>query len=110
MGGQGHTPATLPLGKKTWYPLYRRLRAHQVWSEQVQKKFAPLGFDPWTIQPVVGCYTDYYDLIILFYLIITVLQAPLEIHKLMSTPMLLVLTLKKKKLKLSMQKLGVTNG
>jgi hypothetical protein len=66
------------------------------------EKLTPLGFDLWTVQPVVGRYTDYYGLIILFYLIITLLQAPLEIHKLMSTPLLLVLTLKKIKLKLSM--------
>ena len=74
------------------------------------EKLAPLGFDPWTVQPVVVRYTDYHDLVILLYLIITVLQAPLQIHKLMSTPLLLVLTLKKIKLKLSMHKLGVTNA
>jgi len=26
VGGQDHTPATLPLGEETWYPLYRKLR------------------------------------------------------------------------------------
>ena len=30
------------------------------------EKLAPLGFDPWTVQPVVGRYTEYYNLIILF--------------------------------------------
>ena len=47
--------------KETWYPWNRGLggpqdRAGQV---QVQNILLPPGFDPWTIQPVESCYTDY---------------------------------------------------
>jgi len=44
--------------KETWYPLYRRLGGPQGWSGQVWKISPPLGFDPWTVQPIEGCYTD----------------------------------------------------
>jgi hypothetical protein len=58
VGGQCHALATLPPGK-TWYPLYRRLGGAQGWSGQVRKMLPPPGFNPWTVQPVVSCYTDY---------------------------------------------------
>jgi len=57
VGGQGHAPAALPLGK-TWYPLYRRLGGPQSWSGRVQKILAPLGFDPWNVQPIANRYTN----------------------------------------------------
>jgi len=52
VGGQRHTPAALPPGKRPWYPLYRRLGRPQDWSGQVWKISPPLGFDPWTVQQV----------------------------------------------------------
>jgi hypothetical protein len=44
---------------KTRYPLYRRLGGPHGRSGQVCKISPPLGFDPWTIQPVGSRYTDY---------------------------------------------------
>ena len=51
--GQCHTPVTLPPGK-AWYPPYRRLGGPKGWSGQVLKISRPLGFDPRTVQPIVG--------------------------------------------------------
>ena len=48
---------SLPLGKIR-YPLYRRLGGPQGRSGQVWKISSPLGFDPWTVQPVASRYTD----------------------------------------------------
>ena len=48
-----------PLPWKTQYPLYRRLGGSQGWSGQVWKISPPLGFYPWTVQPVAFFYTDY---------------------------------------------------
>jgi len=53
-GGEGsasHPGCTLPPGK-IQYPFYRRLGGPQGQSGQVRKIFPPLGFDPWTVQPV----------------------------------------------------------
>ena len=58
MGGQRHAAAPLPLGK-TRYPLYRRLGGLQGWSRRVQKITPPPGFNPWTVQTAVSCYTDW---------------------------------------------------
>jgi len=59
VGGQCHTQeAILPWGKN-WYPVYRRLGEPQSQSGQVRKISSPLGFDPRTVQPVAGHYTDY---------------------------------------------------
>ena len=60
-GGEGSASRpshSLPLGK-TWYPLYRRLGGPQGRSGQVRKILPPPGFDPWTVQPVASCYTNY---------------------------------------------------
>jgi hypothetical protein len=57
VGGQSHTLATL-LAVMTQYPLYRRLGGPQGWSGWVQKILPPLGFDPWTVQPVVSRYAN----------------------------------------------------
>jgi hypothetical protein len=57
VGCQRHAPAALPLGK-TRYPLYRRLGGPQGRSGWVQKISPPLGFDLWTVQPVVSRYID----------------------------------------------------
>ena len=54
MGGQRHSPAVLPPGKKR-YPLYRRLGGPRGRSGQVRKIRPP---DPWTIQPVASGYID----------------------------------------------------
>jgi len=45
-------PGRFTPGKETHYPLYRRLGEPQGWSGWVQKMSPPLGFDPWTFQPV----------------------------------------------------------
>jgi hypothetical protein len=58
VGGQRHDPAVSPQGK-TQFSLYRRLGGPQGRSGQVQKILPPLGFDPWTVQPVVSHYTDW---------------------------------------------------
>ena len=44
---------------KTRYPLYRRPGVPQGRSGQVQKISPPLGFDPWTVQPVASHYTEW---------------------------------------------------
>jgi hypothetical protein len=55
VGGQRHTPATLPPGM-TRYPLYRRLGGSQDRSERVSP---PPEFDPRTVQLVASRYTDW---------------------------------------------------
>lgn len=55
---QRHAAVALP-PENTWYVLYKRLRGSQGWSEWMWKILLPPGFDPWNIQPVVSCYTDY---------------------------------------------------
>jgi hypothetical protein len=57
VGGQRHTPATLPPGK-TPYPLYRRLGGRQDRSGRMRKISPPPGFDPRTVQPVASRYTN----------------------------------------------------
>jgi hypothetical protein len=59
VGGQLHTPAALPPGKRPRYPLYRRLGGPQGRSERVRKILPPPGFDPQTVQPVASRYTNY---------------------------------------------------
>jgi hypothetical protein len=46
-------------GRETRYPLYRRLGGPHGRSGQGQKISPPPGFDPWTVQPVASCYSDY---------------------------------------------------
>jgi len=58
VGAQRHTPASLPPGK-TQYSLCRRLGGAQDHSGLVWKISPPLGLDPWTVQPVASCYTDF---------------------------------------------------
>jgi len=58
VGGQRHTPATLP-AEKTQYPLYRRLGWPQGRSGLVRNISPPSGFDPRTVQPVASRYTDW---------------------------------------------------
>jgi len=60
--GELHAPATLPLGKHPWYPLYRRLGEPHNWSGHggEEKNFQPLpGLDLPIIQPVAQRYTTY---------------------------------------------------
>jgi len=57
VGGQRYAPAALPPGQ-TRYPLYRRLGGPQGRSGRVRKISAPPGYDPRTVQPVTGRYTD----------------------------------------------------
>jgi hypothetical protein len=57
-GSASRPGCSLPPGK-TRYPLYRRLGGPQGRSGQVRKISPPLGFDPWTVHPVAGRYTDY---------------------------------------------------
>ena len=58
VGDQCHALAPLPPGI-TRYPLYRRLGGPQGRCGRVLKILPPLGLDPWTIQLVASCYTDY---------------------------------------------------
>jgi hypothetical protein len=58
VGGQRHAPATLPLGKDL-VPICRRLGSPQGRSGWVRKISPPPGVDPWTIQPIASCYTDW---------------------------------------------------
>jgi len=54
VSGQQHAQVALyPLGK-TRYLLYRRLGGPQGRSGRAEKFCPPLGFDPLTVQPVVG--------------------------------------------------------
>jgi len=48
------TLSDLPAKKETWYPLYRRLCEPQGQSGLVFKVLLPLGFECWTIQPVMS--------------------------------------------------------
>ena len=57
LGGQCHAPAVLPQGK-TRYPLYGTLDGPQSQSGRVWIISPPLDFDPRTVQPVAGRYTD----------------------------------------------------
>jgi hypothetical protein len=52
-------PGCFTLGKETHYPLYARLGTPQDQSEWLRKISPPPGFDPWTIQPIASCYTNY---------------------------------------------------
>jgi hypothetical protein len=58
VGGQHHAPAALPQGK-TRYPLYKRQGGPHGQYGLCEKKTPPPGFDPRTIQPVAGRYTDW---------------------------------------------------
>jgi hypothetical protein len=57
VGGQRHTPDSLPPGK-TLDPLYSRLGGPQGRSAQERKISPPPGFDPRTVQHVASRYTD----------------------------------------------------
>jgi hypothetical protein len=58
MGLSGECQALAALSPEN-DPLYRRLGGPQGWSGLVQKISSPPGFDPWTIQPLASCHTDY---------------------------------------------------
>ena len=58
VGSQCHAPQ-LYTQERTRYLLYRRLSGPQDQSGLVQEKSLPLGFNPWTVQPVASCYTNY---------------------------------------------------
>jgi len=55
-------PGRFTLGKETRYPLYMRLVGPNGQSGRVWKISPPPGFDPWTVQPIVGLYTEYANL------------------------------------------------
>jgi hypothetical protein len=57
--GQHYMPAAWPLGKRPSTLLYRRLGKAQSQSRQVQNISPPLGFDPWTVQPIPSHCTNY---------------------------------------------------
>jgi len=57
MGDQRNAPAAL-LPEKIRYPLYRKLSGPQGRSGRVRKISLPPGFDPRTVHPVAGRYTD----------------------------------------------------
>ena len=57
VGGQRHAQAALPPGK-THYPLYRRLGEPQGRCGRVRKISPPPGYDPRTVRPLAGRYTN----------------------------------------------------
>jgi len=62
--GQHHAPTAL----HAWialYPLYRRLYRTQDRSGWVQNILPPLGFEPWTVQPI-GSHSTHYTILTLF--------------------------------------------
>ena len=59
VGGQRHTPAALPPGKRPGAHLYRRLGGPQGLSGLLRKISPSPGFDSGTVQPVAGRCTDY---------------------------------------------------
>ena len=54
-----HATAAVPPGKKTRYPLYRKLGGPKGRSGRVRKISLPLGLDPRTVHPVASSYTDW---------------------------------------------------
>jgi hypothetical protein len=58
VGGQCHSPATLPTGQ-TRYLLYRKLRGPQGQPGLVWIILLPLRFNPQTVQPILSCYTNW---------------------------------------------------
>jgi len=58
-GSGQSTPQPLYPRGETLCKLCERLNAPGVRSGRVRKISPPRGFDPWTIQPVTNCYTDY---------------------------------------------------
>ena len=51
VGGQRHTPATLP-PEKIQYPLFIKMDGAWRWSGQLQKISPLSGFDSQTVQPI----------------------------------------------------------
>jgi hypothetical protein len=58
MGWLASRPGRFTPGKDTRCPLYRRLGGPQGRSGRLRKISPPPGFDPRTVQPVAGRYTD----------------------------------------------------
>jgi hypothetical protein len=58
MGWVANATTLLPPGK-TRYPMYRRPRGPQGRSGRVRKISPQTGFDPRTVQPVAGRYTNW---------------------------------------------------
>ena len=55
-------PSIFTCGMGPWYPSYLRLSATQSQFRQVRRRenlLSPLEFEPWTVQPIGSCYTDY---------------------------------------------------
>ena len=59
LGGQRHTPAALPPGKKPGSLFYEKLCGFQGRSGRVRKISPPPAFDPRTVQSVASVYFDY---------------------------------------------------
>jgi hypothetical protein len=53
------TPDRFTTGKKTRYPLHRRMDGFQGRSGRVRKISPTPGFDTWTVQPIASRYTGY---------------------------------------------------
>ena len=60
MGGQCPSPAAIPPGKETQYPLYHGSlggpRDRPAWVREISPQ---LGFEPRILQRVPSCYTEY---------------------------------------------------
>jgi hypothetical protein len=57
--GDSATPRPLFTHGKDLAPIVQKAGWAQGQSGQVRKILLPLGFDPWTVQPVASRYTDY---------------------------------------------------
>jgi len=56
VGGHSYNPAVLPPGKR---PSAHCTGGCGGQSKQIQKILPPLELDPWTIQPIASCYTNF---------------------------------------------------
>jgi hypothetical protein len=59
VGGQRHAPAALPLGKRPSTHCIGGWVGPRAGLDGLRKISPPPGFDPWTVQPLASCYTDY---------------------------------------------------
>ena len=59
MGGQRHSPAAFPLGKRPGIPCTGGWVGLRAGLDGCGKSRPPPGFDPRTVQPVASRYTDY---------------------------------------------------
>jgi len=59
LGRQRHAPAALPSGKRPGTHYLGGWVGPRAGLDGCGKSRHPPGFDPWTVQPLASCYTDY---------------------------------------------------